>query len=541
MGERPKIAVFSGPTATIQNTPTLRTSGEVPSLRHQRLGAPAVLYVEAYSAHPMEVDSAASYAPPDGYIDDAGDFVHTNGSGVPEGRTGVYRVEIKPTDGLITLPYVARTRDGMPWTGTGLAPGADWDENRQSFYPEASRLYEEIDTFGIDGEGHARLLSSRAEFDFVRAAPSAGFRTEQGAAAAGLDKVETPGVDFFNYMPVHLQNEPGPEALIRATNIVQRTLSSGEYLGGQWLEGSPTNEESMYWMNLLLDVTVPLVGHSAQRPHGSVSADGDKNIVDGIGYITSRVWADENGHDRVGTVMIVDEVIYASREVAKTDARPGNYVATGGHGGIVGSATGNLGGPFLTYVPVRRSTHKSALRISQLPETVTGAQLRADGSTELVEVRVKNAEGELAPSHMPVVRMIKFGRYAEVCCAIDEVRAWSAHATHGHPLVGVIGEGKSPYGKMDPPSEIVLKAAVFSGMPVVKVGRGNTAGFSSAREPWLIRGNNLTATKARLLLMASLLKLGSLPVAADPENPTAEERKATFAAVATYQEIFDTH
>jgi hypothetical protein len=170
-----------------------------------------------------------------------------------------------------------------------------------------------------------------------------------------------------------------------------------------------------------------------------------------------------------------------------------------------------------------------------------GAQLRSDGPPEPVEVRVKNAAGELDPSHVPVVRMIKFGRYADVCCAIDEVKAWSAHATYGHPLIGVVGEGKSPYGKLDPLAEVVLKVAVFAGMPVVKVGRGNTAGFSSAREPWLVRGNNLTATKARLLLMASLLKFGSLPVAVDPENPTESERQATFAAVARFQEIFDTH
>ena len=49
------------------------------------------------------------------------------------------------------------------------------------------------------------------------------------------------------------------------------------------------------------------------------------------------------------------------------------------------------------------------------------------------------------------------------------------------------------------------------------------------------------ANKARLLLMASLLKLGSLPLANDPRNPTAEERSATLAKVGQYQAIFETH
>ncbi|SLJ82638.1 Uncharacterised protein [Mycobacteroides abscessus subsp. abscessus] len=44
-----------------------------------------------------------------------------------------------------------------------------------------------------------------------------------------------------------------------------------------------------------------------------------------------------------------------------------------------------------------------------------------------------------------------------------------------------------------------------------------------------------------MLLMAALLKLGALPVAADPEHPTADERAATERAVAAYQQIFDTH
>jgi hypothetical protein len=60
-------------------------------------------------------------------------------------------------------------------------------------------------------------------------------------------------------------------------------------------------------------------------------------------------------------------------------------------------------------------------------------------------------------------------------------------------------------------------------------------------EPRFISGNNLSATKARLLLMAAMLKLGALPIAADPFAPTDEELGATVAAVTEYQAIFDSH
>ncbi len=44
-----------------------------------------------------------------------------------------------------------------------------------------------------------------------------------------------------------------------------------------------------------------------------------------------------------------------------------------------------------------------------------------------------------------------------------------------------------------------------------------------------------------MLLMACLLRFGSLPLAKHPEHPTAEEREATRKAVAAYQAVFDTH
>jgi hypothetical protein len=59
-------------------------------------------------------------------------------------------------------------------------------------------------------------------------------------------------------------------ALARLTNVVQQALCSGKYFGGIWLEGSPFVEETTYWLNLLIDTTVPIVGNSSQRPHGAI-------------------------------------------------------------------------------------------------------------------------------------------------------------------------------------------------------------------------------------------------------------------------------
>jgi hypothetical protein len=59
--------------------------------------------------------------------------------------------------------------------------------------------------------------------------------------------------------------------------------------------------------------------------------------------------------------------------------------------------------------------------------------------------------------------------------------------------------------------------------------------------PFQIAAGNLTGTKARLLLMACLLKFGSLPAAKDPNKPTSEEVERIRKAIAAYQVVFDMH
>ena len=90
---------------------------------------------------------------------------------------------------------------------------------------------------------------------------------------------EQRGRDFFAYKPYHLDTHEPRAGLARIANVVQRVLASGKYKGAIWTQGSPRIEETIYWLNLLLDTTVPVCGNAAQRPHGQVSADGAKNIV----------------------------------------------------------------------------------------------------------------------------------------------------------------------------------------------------------------------------------------------------------------------
>jgi len=142
-GTKPKIAYFAGSNATIHSIPPLITSNKARAkyglaplthpdqsparfdvLRPQRLARPAVVYVEQFSAHPLESDAAELYGPPDGYLDGHGNF-HKERTGLAD--KPVYEVELRPDDGLYPLPYMARQADGGAWDADGaqaIAPAS---------------------------------------------------------------------------------------------------------------------------------------------------------------------------------------------------------------------------------------------------------------------------------------------------------------------------------------------------------------------------------------------------------------------------------
>jgi len=551
--DKPKIAIFSGPAATIQNNKPLITSNKareqygLPLLkdaagkplvdwpRYQRIAAPVTVYVEMFTAHPLERHVAELYAPPDGYIDAKGEFSpdRKNPADKP-----VYKVTLKPEDGLYALPYMGRQADGSAWESTASRPGAPFSESRQTFVPDPSRIFEEIER---NGGGIYEL----ADYDFIRGVPAGGYpkglpaaeRTDVGEGDIPPEKL---GVDFFSYGPY-----PGTQTrpkLAQSANRVQKALASGRYAGALWLEGSPNIETSAYWLSLLVDTTLPITLNSAHRNRGMISPDGDGNILSSIEFMLSKVWADENGRNRLGAVMVQDEVIYSAREVVKGDAHPGGYFATGGYGGILGSMTA---GAYVTFLPTRKHTWKSEVRMTVLPTEVNGL-LRVSGQYKVVPVKIKDAQGELIGSAIPKVAILKGDNWYDdglpdpakekgMLATIDMLLA-------DYPLAGLVGEGLSPYATLSNSQEKVLQRAALSGLPVVKVSRGDAHGLVAVNPDNLfIEGNNNIATKARLLLTAALMKYGSLPPAADPEKPTPAELKAIKEKIKLYQEIFNTH
>jgi L-asparaginase len=560
-----RIAHMSGPTATIQNSPPLVTSNKArrrhglplrarsqddsfqfDALRPQRLAAPVKVYVEQFSAHPLEHDAADLYGAPDGYIGADGAFSRDRRS---DRDKPVYEVELSPEDGLYPLPYMARQADGRPWEEECADPEAPAERARQGFYPDGSRVFEEMDRLGVGPDGLAGLASSLADMTFHRVLPPGGFtkghaHEERKDEGEGDIAPEQRGKHFFPYKPRHLSAPPPRPALAKVTNDVQAILSSGDYDGAIWTQGSPNIEDSAYWFNLLIDTTLPIACNAAQRPHGQISSDGPQNLLDSLHYIDSRIWADADGRNRLGTLLIQDQQFFAAREAAKADARPGGYIATGGHGGILGQV-GHLGRAVVTYVPAYKHTYLSDVRVTRLPSSVEAVRMGA-GGLERFEIAIKDGLGKLLEDAIPSVSILKEAGYCTLGWDDDPDQEIDLKAAIDHKLAmgrlgGFVVEGTVPTGNMTSTArQKLVMRAVFSGLPVVRVGRGNHEAFADPH-PALIAGSNLTATKARLLLMASLMKLGCLPAAADPAHPSKLEAKRTAEAVGAYQAIFDCH
>jgi hypothetical protein len=502
-----------------------------------------------HSAHPLEKDVAELYGPPDGFVDADGNFHEERQN--PEDKA-VYKVELKPEDGLYMLPYMARQADGKAWDRECAYRGAPAENCRQPFFPDASRVIEEIERgiWGTDATGVSPALSSKADLDFYRPIPPGGYTkglpaSERTDTGNGDIPPETLGEDFFPYKPFHLERAPDYRDLAKASNSVQGALNSGQYSGAIWLEASPYVEETLYWLNIIVDTPVPIVGIAAHRMMRDISADGPRNISDAIDYILSERWAGAQGRDDLGAVLIDAEVIIASRQAKKADARPGGYIATGSHGGVLGTI-GVPGPVTIYYKPMTKHSWKSEVNLSKLPDTVNGIIENGD-RLQSVKVTVKDKAGALIGEALPRVTIVKKTHYDQNSSDANiqeetDIMALIDANLDANPLAGFVAEGASPYGNMSTAETKALEYAAYMGMPTVSVGRGNSGGLTATR-PYnvLIEGSNLTASKARLLLIAAIMKFGSLPVAIDPANPTAEETQAVKDAIVEYQKIFDTH
>jgi L-asparaginase len=248
----------------------------------------------------------------------------------------------------------------------------------------------------------------------------------------------------------------GPPEWMMIAKAVADAVASPHVSGVVVTHGSVTAEETAYFLNLVVPTEKPIVVTCAQRRHGSLSNDGDKNLIDSIRVAASPAIRG------IGAVLVINEEIHAARDVAKASQRPSGF-----HSRWLGPL-GSVDGDQVTIYrrPVRRHTATSEFRINDIV-------------------------------HLPRVDVLATYAGADGV-AVD---AFLASGTAGLVVIGFAFNGK-PYHAQMP----ALTGAAERGIPVVLTSRGGGGRTPRDGSHPFITGDDLSATKARILLMVGLTR-----------------------------------
>ena len=230
----------------------------------------------------------------------------------------------------------------------------------------------------------------------------------------------------------------------------------------------------------------------------------------------------------LGAVGIVDEQIFAARTFKKGDARPGGYRATGGHGGVLGSACEEVR---VWFRPAYRTTGTSALAVGHLPAEVTFQEY--GDSPEAASIRIKDDDGSLRGEAIAPVHIVKYGHYmaeedtsdpaveVDIMARIERGLAQEASAEpgaprfHGFVLEGAAGTGSALHSQM-----AALAVAAYHGMPVARVSRGDPEGaLPSNPNDLTIEGTNLDRHESARAAARGHAAPGAFAQGARPTQP----------------------
>lgn len=246
-----------------------------------------------------------------------------------------------------------------------------------------------------------------------------------------------------------------PREWITIAAAVNRAAESADVDGVVVTHGTYTAEETAYFLHITAQTDKPVVVVCSQRKHGTVGNDGDRNLIDAIRVAGSP---DAGSH---GVLVVMNEEIHCAREITKTNQRPGGFRSNSY--GLLGSVEADR--VTLYRRPLRRHTTTSEFVVREgdiLPRVdIAAAYAGADGT------------------------------------AVD---AFASAGARGIVLNGFSFSGKPHHLQL--PS---LRRAVEAGVAVVLTNRGGDGRIPVQTEDGFVRGDALTAQKARVLLTLALV------------------------------------
>ncbi len=304
--------------------------------------------------------------------------------------------------------------------------------------------------------GCGGTISTRASHAFdVLDYPETGHKLTANEMVSELQ----PLVDFADLEAIAFRevgsSKIGPTDWLELARLVRDLFDEKPELTGiVILHGTATLEETAFFLDLTLELDRPVVLVGAQRPLGAVGSDALSNAVAAI-----RTATDEKLRS-MGVLIVFNDEIHSARDVAKGSTYRLNAFSSGAYGalGVV-----DPDGVRVRRAPLRSDVKFSISHLSALPR---------------VDVLYAVAGGDET--------------IARAC-----IKAGAR---------GLVSAGFAP-GMTSPLEWKELLRAVSKGIPVVQCSRvasGRIARRLHLKEFSIVSGENLSAHKARILLMLGL-------------------------------------
>eukprot|EP01037_Dinobryon_pediforme_P002175 gene2175-2213_t len=252
----------------------------------------------------------------------------------------------------------------------------------------------------------------------------------------------------------------GPADWLELARLIETVAKSDPGLAGiVILHGTATLEETAFFLNLTLTVSLPVIVVGAQRPMNAVGSDAPANIVAAL-----RVAASPAARD-LGVLVVLNDEIHAARDVAKMSTYRVQTFRSPDFG-CLGHVDGDR------------------IAISRRPT----ARHAPDG-----------AFAGLQASELPRVDIVmSYG--GSDGALIDAVIAAGA--------AGIVSAGLAP-GLVTPGEKAALLRAIKAGLVVVqssRAGSGRVGRRRYLRETGIVAAEDFNPQKARILLMLALTR-----------------------------------
>ena len=236
---------------------------------------------------------------------------------------------------------------------------------------------------------------------------------------------------------------------------VQAAVDRPDVDGVVVTHGTYTVEETAYHLHLTVDTHKPVVITCAQRKHGTLGNDGDRNLHDALRVASEATTAG------LGVLLVANETVHCARDVIKVSRRPDAFVSPPlGPLGFVDEDR-----VAMYRAPLRRHTAQSALKRPTTAEAPNVTVVAAHPGATARPVRDAVAAG------------------------VD----------------GIVLQGYAYAGRTAPEQQQAVEHAAEQGVAVVLASRGREGRVPSPDTPdGLVRADDLATSKAVVLLTAAL-------------------------------------